>query len=532
MTFTRDGARFKKRPRNPWLLPLVIAVEAALSFFLYVSFAAHTLWPEDTRAAAGIASVLSYEGRLMDASGNPLGGTGTAYCFRFSIYDAASGGTKLWPAGTPATTMATSTDGVFSALVGQADSLTYNFFDNDTVFLNVDVNTTATTCGGSWESLSPRQRIAATGYAQAAKNTYGGSVQVGTGIGGGSPSFLSLDVKNTSDYVGQSCTTSGTMWYNSAISKALVCENGTIQTIGNSSATTTLAAINANTGTPATTGTIVFSNSNGVTFGINGNTITASVNAGGGGAQTISRWPMLPDVGWATSAPVYTGASANTGASTQFTASGNIWSVPFPEQLEYQNLDMILAMGATVAGTGSASIGQLFGIYTLNGNSALSLVTSYMWNMQMSQNSVTARSHYWWWGTNSTSNSSSAAGNISVSYSTNRVIRLLESNNQTLAPGNYYFAHIMTLRTSSSNIYSVAGIGMFSGSQTTHGSMMGRNNLSQRNFGFGGIFSVTTNTNQITGLAMPTSIHTSVITNTANVSQWRTPYVIMHKSIT
>lgn len=361
MTFTSHGARFRKRTRNRWLLPVVIGVEAVLSFFLYVSFAAHTLWPEDTQAAAGIASVLSYEGRLMDASGNPLGGTGTAYCFRFSIYDGATGGTKLWPAGTPATTMATSTDGVFSALIGQADSLTYNFYDNDTVYLNVDVNTTATTCGGSWESLSPRQRIAATGYAQAAKNTYGGAVQVGTGIGGASPSMLSLDVKNTNDYIGLSCSTSGTMWYNSAISKALVCENGVIQAISNSSATTTLAAINANAGTPATTGTIVFSNSNGVTFGINGNTITASVNAGGGG-NTLYAYN-----GGAMSAPVVAGQVGQ--------GSLNVRPITVASPVVYDRAVFPLNYSQATNSTLTASLSMWMGIYTQNANT-LSLLSS------------------------------------------------------------------------------------------------------------------------------------------------------------
>lgn len=292
MTVTQQGVSFSYGARRKAVLFFVLAAEAVLSFFVYVSLSAHLLWPEKSKAATGVANVLSYEGRLMDASGNPLGGTGEPYCFRFSIYDAQSEGTKLWPTGTPATTTATTTDGVFNALVGQADTLDYNFYASDTTYLNVDVYTATSTNGtncfsGSWETLSPRQRIAATGYARSAENVYSSLLrtdvtnsrtQIGSGVGGGSPIMFGLDVKNTNDYVGQSCTTSGTLWYNSAISKALVCENGVIQTVSNSGATTTIAAINANAGTPATTGTVVFSNSNGVSFGINGNTITASIN--------------------------------------------------------------------------------------------------------------------------------------------------------------------------------------------------------------------------------------------------------------
>lgn len=435
MTFTSEGARFRKRTKNPWILPLVIAVEAGLSFFLFVSFAAHTLWPEDTKAAAGVASVLSYEGRLMDVSGNPLGGTGTSYCFRFSIYDAPTGGTKLWPAGTPGTTMATSTDGVFSALIGQADSLTYNFYDNDTVYLNVEVNDTATTCAGAWESMTPRQRVAATGYAQSAKSTYGGAVQVGTGIGGGTISYLALDVKNTNDYIGQSCSTSGTVWYNSAISKALVCENGVIQAISNSSATTTLAAINANTGTPATTGTIVFSNGNGVTFGINGNTITASVAAGGGAGATYSSTVIGNDRGWAQ-------GSLSLGQNSLYFA-------PHVMQNAISAIAVKMPVMVTNSSIGSSSgnIGYTakFAIYTTNATNAtvLSLHYSTSWTLQVSNSSNVSRGASYITGIgNSTSynslTSTSAGLNLSsLLHGPREVIMPVSS---VLTPGMYWFA--------------------------------------------------------------------------------------------
>lgn len=529
MTISADGVRFRKRTRNRWLLPLAIAFEAVLSFFLYISFAAHTLWPEDSKAAAGVASVLSYEGRLMDASGNPLGGTGTQYCFRFSIYDAPTGGTKLWPAGTPTNSLATSTDGVFSALIGQADSLTYNFYDSDTVYLNVDVNTTAVTCGGSWESLSPRQQIAATGYAQSAENVYSTTlftdvtnnrVQVGSGTGGASPKFLGLDVKNTNDYIGLSCTTSGTMWYNSAISKALVCENGTIQAISNSSATTTLAAINANAGTPATTGTIVFSNSNGVTFGINGNTITASVAAGGGGGNTLSHWPASPMP--LSTITNYVGASGATGGSTQFTGSFYVSPVFLEDAVSFSRINIMASLATGSAGTGSNSIGRMVGIYTLNGGTALSLLSSFMFRHEISQNSVTAQSHYFYWGTNSTSNSSSSGGNISSAYVGYRNMPIY-TGNTSLSAGQYYFAIAQINRSSSVNVMPASNHAYISAVLTTAG-QLGSTNLTPP-FKFMGVFSSTTNTNVLTAQFMPGSVHTSVITNTGNISQWRIPHL-------
>jgi hypothetical protein len=50
-------------------------------------------------------------------------------------------------------------------------------------------------------------------------------------------------------------------------------------------------AVNFSAGTASNNlQTVVFSNSNGVSFGLNGSTITASVNAGGGGAYTLRDW--------------------------------------------------------------------------------------------------------------------------------------------------------------------------------------------------------------------------------------------------
>jgi len=387
MSITKNGIKLKKaKNRRRIFLSLLAFVEILLTVFLYISFAAHTIWPEKAQGTAGVAKVLSYEGRLTDTNGNPVGGIGTNYCFRFSVYNASTAGTKLWPTGTAATTTLMVKDGIFDALIGSADTLDYNFYNSDTVYLDVAVNTASTTCatggGGTWESLSPRQRIAATGYAITAANVYSdllrtdiasSTVQIGTGAG--SPTIkLLLDTKNSTDSVGAACSPSGTMWYNSADGKnrILVCENQIITPISN--ATTTIAAIGVNAGAPVSAGTVVFSNSNNVTFGINGSTITASITAaGGGGGVTLSQWePYL----------------LATSTATLSLAPASIWfnTINLPQAVAISKVNLVKSFNMGLcAGTStgsscreSFSYSQGFSIFTRQDYAANSTNLSYL----------------------------------------------------------------------------------------------------------------------------------------------------------
>ncbi len=527
----QDGKVFLyiSKNRNALVVGVLMVVQVALSVVLSISLAGHLIWPEKSSAAAGAPLKIAYEGRLTDSSGNALGGTGTVYCYRFSIYDASSGGNKLWPGGTPTNTTATTTDGVFNAVVGQADTLSSSVFDFSTTsiaYLQVEVNTVTSTCGGSWEALLPRQQVLSSGYAMQSANVYGSLlktdptlniVQVGAG-GQANPVELALDTNNTTaEYVGQSCSTSGYMWYNSVTTQALICENGVIEELG-TSGTTTIAAINANGGTPASVGTVNFDNANGVTFGINQGTITASVNAAGGG-QTISHWPPVP-TGLASNTN-NTGTSGATGGSTQFSAVFRVAPMIVEDAVTYNRANLWVS-NVTVAGTGTASVNRYVGIYTLNGGTALSLLSSYMFRHEMTQNSVTAVSHRFYWGTNSTSNSSSSGGNISANYAGVRALPILTGAN-SFSAGQYWIVYGQNNITGGSNVVSGYNNMFLNESQTTAGQLGSAATISP--FRFLGVFSSTTNTNVVTAVFMPSSINTTAITNTGGTSQHLWPYI-------
>ena len=129
------------------------------------------------QAATGAPKAFAFQGRLYDSSNNLLGGAGTSYCFRFSIYDTPTtgAGVKLWPATVPGSAQLTVKNGVFSANVGidTPDALTFDYNSTDTSYLQTEVATFSGSCG-TFEALNPRQRIVASGYALNA-NTVGGA---------------------------------------------------------------------------------------------------------------------------------------------------------------------------------------------------------------------------------------------------------------------------------------------------------------------------------------------------------------------
>lgn len=132
-------------------------------------------------SAAGVPSMFSYQGRLTNDDGDLLTGT---YYFKFSIWDNATfgSGSKLWPSSDPTAMTASVRQGVFNVNIGDTgsgypDTLNYNFNTDEDVFLQIEVSSN----GSSFETLEPRQRIAAAPFAKISGAVSGtGSSSFGT----------------------------------------------------------------------------------------------------------------------------------------------------------------------------------------------------------------------------------------------------------------------------------------------------------------------------------------------------------------
>ncbi|MBN1423826.1 hypothetical protein JXA88_04650 [Candidatus Fermentibacteria bacterium] len=123
-----------------------------------------------TAASAEIPTLISYQGKVTDASGTPV--PDNTYNMRFRIYNVATGGTSLWDSGTRSIALS---GGIFNVLLGESPQPALNLaFDADYWLL--------VTFAGA--DQTPRQRLVSTGYAYMASGLVPGTEVIGAVNGG------------------------------------------------------------------------------------------------------------------------------------------------------------------------------------------------------------------------------------------------------------------------------------------------------------------------------------------------------------
>lgn len=209
-----------------------------------------------------------------------------------------------------------------------------------------------------------------------------------------------------------------------------------------------ISAVNVSAGTTSNNLTnLKFADSNGVSFGLDGSTVTASV--AGAAQATVSFWPPVVPVTFLQTQNM--GSTDTVGGVTS--QSGTTLSV-FINQIV---LDAPVAFSearwwvqnTSAAGTGSVTHEYRLGFYTNNAGT-LSLVKSYLGGIFFSQNSSTAMTQSWWTATtNSTTSQYSTQGNDPNYPTGQRWLNLNDGSSVTLPAGNYYVAYAIHTRASS-----------------------------------------------------------------------------------
>lgn len=106
--------------------------------------------------ALAAPGLISYQGRLVDAAGNPV--ADGPYSMTFRLYGVSAGGAALW---TESKTVSV-TGGLFTTLLGDTVALDPGLFDGRDLWLGVQV--------GAEAEMTPRQRIASVPYALYSNN--------------------------------------------------------------------------------------------------------------------------------------------------------------------------------------------------------------------------------------------------------------------------------------------------------------------------------------------------------------------------
>ena len=431
------------------------------------------------QAATGVPKILNHQGRLLDSNGNLLGGSGTNYCFRFAFWDASTGGDRnghqIWPANyaTSSIMKVSVVNGVFSVGIGDTsleaggDTLDFNFQDNDTVYLNVEVaNSVSTLCTGlsdsDFETLDPRQRIFSSGYSINANSVVGsvtstdsfyvngtslftGATASSTGLVIGGDAVLFRSSANTLNLQVSTTTSGGSLTLDTSVLVVNTNENRVGIGTANPQQTLDVSGNVLITGNATTTGYLLIGTAPAGSTYANGDVnIGNNLVVGGSitlGGETKSVWP------------------------TSGGAAGSWWATSSESTLAYPGSNLRTGYGLIIGGTATTSDNTRFevaGNAKISGNAT---TTGYLVLGTTNPNSNLAAGTMW-----ATYTTSSQATSTFGYYANHlKVATTTEAENRELiVGGDSYFAGLVYIQGSATtsdslfaNGYASSTLGLF-----------------------------------------------------------------------
>ena len=147
-TFAAIGRRMLHRLSRHLIPNVGTIVIVALLLFAYHAWAAPSAAPQVAPASQVNTGMLSYQGYLTDASGEPLTGD---VDITFRLYDAPSGGAALWTEVHTNANAVPVADGLFNVMLGSLTPISSTVWSSGTSYLGVQV--------GNDAEMSPREAI-------------------------------------------------------------------------------------------------------------------------------------------------------------------------------------------------------------------------------------------------------------------------------------------------------------------------------------------------------------------------------------
>ena len=190
----------KVAPKISWLMP-----NGGTILVVLILIATKSVWAKDGTTGETVANAstntISYQGQLINSTGNPLNGT---YNMVFKLYIASSGGSALWTESWTGGNAVDVTDGLFHVMLGSLNNTLSTIIENNNqLYLGITVGTDS--------EMQPRVQLGSSPYSIQSLTVPDNSITTAK-IVDGTITSSKLDVVEANSYVVTQENTTSTTW--------------------------------------------------------------------------------------------------------------------------------------------------------------------------------------------------------------------------------------------------------------------------------------------------------------------------------